>query len=97
MYGYVSLMAPSIETIRVNIVGLDIAKECAAPTTRDPDVDLETIQKTFDRLVNRVDRTLSELPRCFVPVELEQIDEPIVTGTDVLDHLIYLDVTTIHV
>jgi hypothetical protein len=52
MYGYVSLMAPSIETIRVNIVGLDIAKECAAPTTGDSDVDLETVQKTFDRLVS---------------------------------------------
>jgi hypothetical protein len=52
MYGYVSLMAPSIETIRVSIVDLDIVKGCAAPTTGDSDVDLETVQKTFDRLVS---------------------------------------------
>jgi hypothetical protein len=42
-------------------VGLDVTKECAVPT-RDSDVDIDTIRKTFDR-------TLSELLRCSVRVE----------------------------
>ncbi|KAF8493697.1 hypothetical protein F5888DRAFT_717824 [Russula emetica] len=72
-----------LEAIRINTVGRDVTKECAIPTMRNPDIDLETIQKVFDRLLDRVDRTLSELPRCFVRVQLEQSDEPIVTDTNV--------------
>ena len=49
-------------------------------------------------LFDRVDQTLSELARCIVEVELEQIDEPIIiTGTNVLDNLTYLHVTRIPV
>jgi hypothetical protein len=46
------LMATSIETMMVNIVGLDVTNECAVPTTGGPDIDLETVQKTFDRPVS---------------------------------------------
>jgi hypothetical protein len=42
-------METSIETIRVNTVDQDVTEECAVPT-RDPDTDLETIQKKLDRL-----------------------------------------------
>jgi hypothetical protein len=55
-------MATSIETIMVNIVGLDVTNECAVPT-RGGGAGI------------------------VVGVQLKRIDEPIVTGTDVLDHI----------
>lgn len=47
--------------------------------TRDPNINLDTIQKTFDG-------TFSESPRYLVRAQIEQIDKAIVTGTNALGH-----------